>query len=172
MEYSEILGQAIKSIIQLIILGIIGGWISRFYSTLQKNREIKINLIKEVARIQGKFLSLRYEFNTLHVKWNSEKIKKIAQGFDDDELKKIKWQYYEEVCELIGEYQGIKSLLIEFFPKEDKEINFLHTKYQNWRRKIREDQPVFQSIDGKTHQTLNEIKSRFKKMIVGMRKAI
>jgi len=172
MEYSEIIGLAVKSIIQLVVLGIIGGWISWFYSKLQKDREIKINLIKEATRIQGKFLSLRYEFNTLHVKWNNNKIKKIAQGFEEEDLVKLKWKYYEEACELIGEFQGIKSLLIEFFPKEEEQVNFLHTKYQDWRRKIRDDVPVFQNIDGETLQTLNAIKLRFKKMIVGMRKEI
>jgi len=172
MEWNELIVTGIKSIIQLIVLGIAGGWISRFYSTLQKNREIKINLIKEVARIQGQFLAIRYEFNTFHLNWGKDEIKKIAREIEDEELKKLKWKYYEEACNLIGEYQGIKSLLIEFFPEEENQVNYLHTKYQDWRRSVRDDKPIFQNADGKTHQTLNEIKSNFKRMIVGMRKEI
>jgi len=169
---TELMIELIKVILQLILLGIIGGWFSWLYTKWQKNREIKINLIKELSEIQGKFLTIRYKFNAFHINWEKGGIMKIAEAIKDKELVQLKWKYYEEACDLIGKYQGIKPLLIEFFPKEKQHVNYLHEKYQDWRRHIREDKPIFQSIDGKTDKTLNEIKSIFKKMIGGMRKKI
>ena len=169
---TELMVEVIKVILQLILLGIVGGWISWLYTKWQKNREIKVNLIRELSEIQGNFLTIRYKFNTFHVNWGKDKIMKVAEGIKDKELEQLKWKYYEEVCDLIGKYQGMKPLLIEFFPKEKQNINYLHEKYQDWRRHVREDKPIFQSIGGKTDKTLNEIKSNFQKMISEMRKNI
>lgn len=167
--WTTFISEFFVAVIQLVFLGMIGGWFSRRYSKMQKNREIKIDLIRELARIHSKFLSIRYEYNTLFLTWGKEEVKSVARDFNEEELKNLKWRYYEEICDLLGDYQGMKSLLVEFFPKEKDQVNFLHTKYEQWRISIREGKPIFQNIDGTIDAALDDIRGKYRTMMVGMR---
>lgn len=157
--------EIIKLFIQLIVIGILGGAVSWMYSKIQKNRELRIQLIKELTKIQGDFLQLRYEYNTFHITWNNDCIERVALEMSIDEIIKLKWIKYEKSCALLGEFQSIKPLLIEFFPDVENELNEMHQSFQEWRRRIREDKPVFQTNEGKSDERFKEHKTLYNHVI-------
>jgi len=164
--YNEIL----KVTIQLFILGILGGGITWFYAKIQKNRDIRIKLIQEFARIQGDFLTIRYEFNTFYLKRGTDEIMPIIINLP--ELETLKWQKYEKACSLLGEFQSIKPLLVEFYPSCLDNINFVHSKYQDWRRQMRNDKPILQDIEGNSSGELKKLKVAYYETIILMRQKI
>ncbi len=164
--------ELIKLLFQLVILGILGGAVSWYYSKVQKNREIKIQLIKEFSEIQGNFLKLRFEYNTFHLTWKNKDIMKVAQQLTTEQIIQLKWEKYETACGLLGDFQSIKPLLIEFFPKTENKLHEMHETFQEWRRRIREDNPIFQTKEGKTHEKFKHHRKQYSNVISLMRKKI
>jgi len=49
----NIIADGIQLLLQLIILGIVGGGVSWFYTRLQKRRELRRDLLKEFSSLSG-----------------------------------------------------------------------------------------------------------------------
>jgi len=162
----------VKLFLQLGIIGVLGGAVSWFYSKIQKSREFRYELVKELAKTQGGFLALRYEYNTFHLTWNSNQIMQVAKNLDVESINKLKWEKYERACELLGDYQSIKPLLIQFYPNLESDFNQMHQTYQEWRRRIREGSPIYQTKVGKTDNQLKQHKDVYNYVISTMRRKI
>lgn len=153
--------EILKLILQLLILGIIGGAITFYYNKLQKNREIIISIVNQISAIHTDFLSLRYKFNVLF----TDSGKPIRTILELGEIDKLKWRYYEEACLLLSKFQSLKPLLLKFIPELKEEIGKMDSYYQNYRRTIRANQPIFQNEKGKTEPGLNDLKDLHRDLI-------
>jgi hypothetical protein len=145
----------IKLILQLVILGIIGGGVTFYYNKLQKNREFVFSIINQVSSIHTDFLALRYKYNVLF----TESGRPIQSILSNDEINKLKWKYYEEACLLLSKFQSLKPLVSKYVSGVDSELGEIDAHYQNYRRAIRSDKPIFQSEDGKTGSGLSKLKN-------------
>ena len=152
--------ELLKLLLQFLLLGIIGGTITRYYSRLQKNRDARTSLLKEFALIHGKFISLRYQYNSFHLEWNEHE-SQTNHPLTKEEIRLKRWDYYEEACNLIGEFQGIKPLLFSHFPLNKERFNKLHQGYQQWRRRIIKDKPVLQKENGENEKEFKELKDEY-----------
>ena len=160
-----------KVFLQFFMLAVLGGWISWYYTQLQKRKELKVDLTKEYSRLHGSLIALRFRYNSFYVRW-----KDMPDGqqhiLDENQIKREKWKLYEEACRLIGEYQGIKPLLVVQFNEVDSELNKLHEYYQNWRRDISKGRPILQDMNGKNDPKFNEMRQHYQRVIASMRKQI
>ncbi|MEM9984057.1 MAG: hypothetical protein AAF804_03090 [Bacteroidota bacterium] len=162
----------IEAIMQLLVIGLVGGWISRQFTRRQKRKEIQLKLIQDLTRIQGAFWSLRFRFNTLHLHRQPGQLAPITDSLSTEQIQAQKWASYEEACHLIGEYQGVKPLISEYFPDQQAQAGQLHQHYQTWRRSIRSDHPILQTDSGQSDPALQEIRSLFELMMQKMRKKL
>lgn len=138
-----------------MILGIVGGGVSYLYNRLQKNRELVLSLISQTSNVHTDFLALRYKYNAFF----DDSGKPIRSGLQPDDIEKIKWKYYEEVCILLSRFQSLKPLLNKFLPKNNTDISMIDSYYQTFRRNVRSNQPIFQTEDGKTGEGLKALKT-------------
>lgn len=152
--------------IQLLIVGILGGAVSWLYSRVQKNREIRISILKEFASLHGRFVSLRFQVNSFHVKGRGAR--SANHPLNSEEMRVKSWEQFQTACSLIGEFVGLKPLIIAYFPAVTEDIEFLHAKYQDWRRRIEGAQPIFQHVDGKNEEPYNELRNRYTLIIKQM----
>lgn len=160
-----------KVLLQVTMLGVLGGGISWYYSRLQKNREMRMSLVKEFARIHGQLLALRYRYNSFHIKWPG-KSKDNSHVLNEGQILVEKWRSFEGACDLVGEYNGIKPLLVSQFSNVNESINQLHEHYQQWRRNIGNDEPILQDKAGKNSKEFEELKRKYQLAIVSMRQKI
>ena len=172
MPLEVIFAFALEAIMQLLIIGLVGGWISRQFTRRQKRKEIQLKLIQDLTRIQGAFWSLRFRFNTLHIHRQPGQLAPVTDVLSTEQIQAQKWASYEEACHLIGEYQGLKPLISEYFPDQQDQAGKLHQHYQTWRRSIRGDRPILQEDSGQSDPILQEIRILFDQMIKGMRKKL
>jgi hypothetical protein len=160
--------EIIKLVFQLFILGILGGAVTWYYSRLQKNREIRISILKEFASLHGRFISLRFQANYFYVEWRDGR-EASTHALSDEERRIEKWKQYQSACSLIGEFVGLKPLIIKYFPETSKEVEFLHSKYQDWRRRIGGGQLILQQVDGKNEESYNKLKDAYNDAIGKMK---
>ena len=153
--------EIIKLIFQLIILGIVGGGVTFYFNKLQKNKEIIISVLNQLSSIHTDFLSLRYKFNVFF----TEAGKPIQSILSPEEIDKLKWKYYEESCFLLSKFQSLKPLLIKYVPELKEQIALMDGHYQNYRRTIRKNQPIFQNETGKTESALNKLKDLHRDLV-------
>lgn len=152
--------ELIKVIFQFLLLGIIGGAITRYYSKLQKDREARTSLLKEFASIHGKFISLRYRYNSFHV-LRKEYEAQTTHPLNEEEIRLKRWEFFQDACDLIGEFQGIKPLLFTHFPSEKENFNSLHQSYQQWRRRIIRNKPVLQEVGGANEEEFKKLRDAY-----------
>ncbi len=160
-----------KYVLQLLVLGVLGGGVTWFYTRLQKNKELRLRVLREFALLHGKFIALRYEFNSFHVQHHGKRSPKF-HPLKEDEIRVERWKYFQQACRLIGEFQSMKSLIVETFPETADNIHFLFSKYQDWRRLIQANKPILQSLDGRNKKSYNELRERYNQIIRQMRKKI
>lgn len=166
-----LLNEIIKFFLQLIIISILGGAVSWFYSKQQKNREMRTQILREFSEIHGQFIALRYEYNSFHVKWQGKR-SVVYRLLNDSQVDTEKWGCYQRACSLIGKFQGLKPLLHENFQECADDIEFIFSKYQDWRRRIRVDKPILQHFDGKNEEGYNDLRYRYSQAVKCMRKKI
>lgn len=171
MFNSTLLEEILKSIVQLVLLGVLGGAISWFYSRLQKNWELKIQILRDFTSLHGKFISLRYEFNSFYIKWSGKRSARFHH-LTEEEIRLEKWEFFRQSCSLIGEIQGLRPMIVESFPKTAEDINYLFGKYQDWRRCIGGDKPILQEANGQNDESYDEIRNRFNRVVKEMRRRI
>lgn len=167
----KIIADCIRLLMQLIILGIVGGGVSWFYTRLQKRRELRRDLLRDFSSIYGRFLSLRYRFNSFHIEWPGTRSPK-NHHLTDDERRLERWKHYEETCALLGEFQGIRPLITSQYPELVDHVNFIYSKYQDWRRRIGAGKPILQKTDGKSEDSFKELRDRYGYVVRIMRKRL
>jgi hypothetical protein len=160
--------EIIKLLFQLLILGVLGGAVTWYYSKIQKNREMRILIVKEFASLHGRFISLRFQANSFYVERRDGR-GPSTHVLSDEERRVEKWKQYEYACSLMGEFVGLKPLILTYFPQSKVEIEFLHSKYQDWRRLIGRGQPILQQEDGKNEESYNKLKDAYNDIIGKMR---
>jgi hypothetical protein len=128
---------------QFVVIVVAGGYVSKYYSSIQKEKEAKQSIIHEFSEIFGEFIALRFKVN-VHL-YKHEDNEPHYCMVTDEELKKIIFDSYNESCNLLGRYQAIKPLIHINFSIKDEEIDLLHNKYHRWRRSLREGKPIYQS---------------------------
>ena len=161
----------IEALIQLLALGILGGGVAWLYARFQRNRELRLQVLQEFASLHGRFLSLRFQFNSFYIDW-PDKRRANFQPLTVDEVRKEKWRCYQEACNLLGEFQGIKPLIISNFPEVSDGIALIHAKYHDWRRRTGGDRPILQKKDGENESGYAELRSAYDKTIREMRQTI
>ncbi len=166
-----IFADIIRLFLQLIFLGVVGGGVSWFYTRLQKTRELRRDILKEFSSLYGRFLSLRYRFNSFHIKWSNNR-SPANHPLNENERKQEKWKHYEEACSLIGEFQGLRPLIVSQLPEMSDDMNFIYSKYQDWRRRIGADKPILQELDGKSEDSFKELRDLYSTVIRYMRKKL
>ena len=167
----QVIADGIRLLLQLIILGVVGGGVTWFYTHLQKRRELRRDLLRDFSSLYGRFLSLRYRFNSFHIEWSGSRNPE-NHPLAEDERRLERWKHYEEACGLIGEFQGIRPLLTSQYPELADELNFIYSKYQDWRRRIGAGRPVLQEADGKSEDAFKELRDRCGHVIYEMRKRL
>lgn len=167
----DFINTAISMLLQLLILGIVGGGVSWFYANLQKKKELKFSVLKEFSSVHAQFIALRYEYNTFHVSKSGKRSPKFHL-LNNDEIRQNKWVLFQKSCALIGNIQSLKVLIVELFPKTSNEMEFIFGIYQEWRRQIHSDQPILQSTDGKNDENFENLQNKYKLVIREMRKSV
>jgi len=160
-----------RLVLQLIILGIVGGAVTWFYSRLQKNRDLRRDLLKELASLHGRFIALRYRFNSFYVEWSGSR-SPDNHPLKEDERRLQRWKHYEEACSLIGEFQALRPLLSAQYPDLSDDFNFIYQKYQDWRRRIGAGRPILQELDAKSEDAFHELRDRYGKLASDIRKRL
>lgn len=161
----------IEALIQLLVLGILGGGVAWLYARFQRNRELRLQVLREFASLHGRFLSLRFQFNSFYIDWPDQR-RTDFRPLTDDEVRKEKWRCYQEACHLLGEFQGIKPLIISNFPQVSDSIALIHAKYHDWRRRTGGDRPILQKKNGENERGYVELRSVYDKAIREMRQTI
>ncbi len=167
----KIISDCILLLLQLIILGVVGGGVSWFYTRLQKRRELRRDLLKDFSSLYGRFLSLRYRFNSFHIEWSGTRSPE-NHPLTEEERRQERWRHFEEACALIGEFQGLRPLLTSQYPEMSDHVNFIYSKYQDWRRRIGAGKPILQEIDGRSEDSFKELRDRYGFVIRNMRKRL
>jgi len=128
---------------QFIVIVVAGGYVSKYYSGIQKEKEEKQEIVREFSEIFGHFIALRFKVN-VHL-YTHEDNNPHYNLVSTDDVRKIIFSSYNESCDLLGRYQALKPLIHINFNIKDKEIDLLHNKYHRWRRSLRESKPIYQS---------------------------
>lgn len=152
---------------QLLVLGILGGVITLFYARLQRNRELRLQVMREFAALHGRFVALRFRMNSFYLHTGQQ-----DHPLTTDEIRIERWKGYQEACELIGQFVGLKPLLISTFPDTSEHVEFLHSKYQEWRRRLRSNQPILQAPEGKSDEEYHRLRDAYGRSIQNMRNEI
>ena len=163
--------EVLKYVLQLIVLGVFGGGVTWFYTRLQRNQDLRLRVLREFALLHGKFIALRYEFNSFYVRHHGKRSPQF-HPLNESEIRVERWKYFQQACRLIGEFQGMRPLIVETFPETADDIHFLFSKYQDWRRLIQADKPILQSPDGRNEEAYNELRERYSRVIKQMRRKI
>lgn len=163
--------ELLKITFQLLPIGIVGGGVSFIYAKLQKNRELKINVLQRLAELHGRFLALRYEYNSFFLQWRGRK-KTTQKRLSQPEIEKQKWVCYTRACQLSGEFQSLKPLVAVLFPGHEKLLDDLYSTYQEWRRQSGADFPIFQDKDGKSAEQFKGLRTKYNNLIKSMQRQV
>jgi len=167
----DFINTLISMLLQLLVLGVVGGGVSWFYANLQKKKELKLSVLRNFSSIHAQFISLRYEYNSFHVDKGGKRSPEFHL-LTDDEARKNKWALFQKSCSLIGDIQSLKVLIVELFPKTSDDIEFIFGIYQEWRRQIQSDRPILQSSDGKNNENFDNLRNKYKLVVKEMKKSI
>ena len=159
----ELLHDALKILLQFIVIVVAGGHISRYYSKLQKEKEIKQQIVREFSEIFGHFIALRFKAN-VHL-YRSAENEPRYKLVNEEELKQIILNIYNESCDLLGRYQALKPLIHINFSIRDEEIDALHQKYHHWRRSLRQNKPIYQSYDKVNDSNYESLRNKYFKIL-------
>ena len=163
--------ELMKTMFQLILIGIVGGGVGFFYSQLQKNRELRISTLQRVADLHGRFLALRYEYNSFFIQWGRREL--IAnQRLSTEEIGRHKWLCYEQACQLVGEFQSLKPLVSALFPGDEQTLDEIYSIYQEWRRQSGADVPILQDENGKSADRFKALRTRYEELIGSLQRKI
>ncbi len=167
----DLADRLIDALIQLLVFGILGGGVTWLYARLQRNRELRLQVLREFSALHGRFLSLRFRFNSFYIEWPDQR-RADFQPLGDSDLRAEKWRCYKEACNLLGEFQGIKPLVISNFPQVADRMAVIHAKYHDWRRRSGGDRPILQKLDGENESGYTELRNTYEKAIREMRERI
>ena len=163
--------ELLKITFQLLLLGVIGGGVSFVYSKLQKNRELKISTLQQLAGLHGRFLALRYEYNAFFLEWKGrESTAKKRLGGED--IERQKWDCYTRACQLVGEFQSLKPLVGVLFPGHEQQLDELYNTYQEWRRQSGADSPIFQETNGKSADQFKALREKYGALIKALQQQV
>jgi len=160
--------ELIKILYQLLLLGVIGGAVSFFYSKCQKNRELRINALQQFTNLHGKFIALRYEYNSFFINWRGREAT-TKKRLTITEIENKKWECYARACQLIGEFQSIRPLISVLYSGHDEDLNDLYNGYQEWRRKSGADVPIFQDFNGHTADEFKQLRNKYSSLIKSLK---
>jgi hypothetical protein len=158
----------VELLLQLIVLGIIGGGVSWYYSKVQKQRELRIALLREFTGLHGQFLSLRYRANSFYFEWKGPR-SSANHPLTEDEMRKARWTHFQESCALLGTFYGVKPLLQSQFRGIHDEFELIHRSYQQWRHKISNAELILQDTSGKNSDEFNQLRETYQTVIQRMR---
>jgi len=139
---------------------------------LKDNNELKIQVLREFTDLHGKFMSLRYQYNSFFIYWKNSSRSAELHPLNDEQKNTERWRYFQESCALLGEFHGMKPLLISAFPKAKQDIEFLYEKYQDWRRRTNGNRPILQYANGRNEEAYNEVQDAYIRTIKHMRRNI
>lgn len=160
-----------RLLLQLVVLGILGGAITWFYARLQQHRDIRRDLLREFSALYGRFLSLRYRFNSFYVEWSGSRNPE-NHPLTEDERRRERWKHYEEACELLGQFHGVRPLLTSQYPDLSDDVNSIYQKFQDWRRSIGAGKPILQELDGKSKDAFKELREIYARVLSTIRKRL
>jgi hypothetical protein len=83
-----------------------------------------------------------------------------------------RWKYFQKACSLVGEFYGLKPLIIANFPETTEDIEFLQSKYQDWRRLVQADRPILQDVNGQSEEAYRELRERYNQVVRNMLRKI
>ena len=163
--------ELLKTTFQLLLLGVVGGRVSFVYSKLQKNRELKISTLQQLACLHGRFLALRYEYNAFFLEWRCRE-STAKRRLREEDIEKQKWTCYARACQLVGEFQSIKPLVGVLFPGHEQQLDELYNTYQEWRRQSGADSPIFQETNGKSAEQFKSLREKYGDLIKALQRQI
>jgi hypothetical protein len=163
--------ELLKTTVQLLLLGVVGGAVSFFYSKRQKNRELKISTLERIADLHGRFLALRYEYNSFFIQWRGRE-STTKKRLSTEDIEKQKWACYTRACQLVGEFQSLNPLVAVLFPGHEQQLGELYSIYQEWRRQSGEDSPIFQDANGKSAEQFKSLREKYGALIRAMQQQI
>lgn len=117
----NLIDEIVKILLQLVVLGIIGGAVAWFFSQLQNKKELRLSTLREFSKLHGDFIALRYEFNSFYIQWEGEHVSEF-HPLTEEEQRVERWKYYQESCHLLGEFQSLKPIVVDVFPKQKKTL--------------------------------------------------
>lgn len=168
---TEILRQLLGYAGQLLVLGVFGGAVTWFYARLQRNRDLRLQLLRDFASLHGRFVALRYRANSFYVQWSEDR-SPTTHPLSDEERRLERWKLYEETCELIGEFIGLQPIVLATFPTTTEDVNTLHRTYQEWRRTLGANRPILQNTDGKSEDAYHLLRDAYARVVRQMRSSI
>ncbi len=163
--------ELLKTTFQLLLLGVVGGGVSFLYSKLQKNRELKITTLQQLAGLHGRFLALRYEYNAFFLEWRGRE-STAKKRLTEDEIEKQKWACYARACQLVGEFQSLKPLVGVLFPGHEEQLDELYNVYQEWRRQSGANSPIFQETNGKSAEQFKSLREKYGALIKALQRQV
>lgn len=121
--------EVIKFIIQFLVLVLMGGFLSLFFSYLQNKRTLRLSIINDFVRIHSKY---HVVIEKLCI------VESRRAGFKQEKKEAFYDELLKECCELEGEFLAI-SKVIEMQVTRGKvtaELMYLRRVYEGWRNDI------------------------------------
>lgn len=168
---STLTTELLKTTFQLLLLGVVGGGVTFVYSKLQKNRELKISTLQKLAELHGRFLALRYEYNSFFLQWRGRE-NTAKQRLIEEDVEKQKWLCYTRACQLVGEFQSLNPLVAVLFPGHEQQLDELYNTYQEWRRQSGANSPIFQDIDGKSAEQFKSLRGKYSALVKALQRQV
>lgn len=160
-----------KAFIQLFVLSAVGGFLSNRLARWLKDREMRIALIRDFAKMHGSFLSIRYQYNAMFLDYAGRR-ETFENRVDPSHFGQMKNGLFEKVCDLIGEFNGIRPLIETLFIGGERFIPQFHQFYQAWRREIASDRPIYQSPDGESDRAFKDMRTVYSEFIVHLKNQV
>ncbi|MBD0402290.1 hypothetical protein IC221_12855 [Flammeovirga sp. EKP202] len=133
-----------------------------------KKKELKKRLLSDFSKLHGKFISLRYRNNSFYVRGhhNTGVAETHPLLINEVQISQEKWSLYQEACDLLGEYEALKNMMVLTFPKVKKEIVNLFVFYQEWKRMIGKDTLIMQTETGENTEKYKTTKDLYRDIIL------
>jgi len=157
-----------KLALQLVVLGVLGGAVTWFYSRQQRRREMRNALLREFADTHGQFIALRFRYNSSQVTWGRDP-EHGTHPLNAEELRLERWDCFSEACSLLGKFQAQKPLLTAYFFGVDDRLHALHQGYQEWRRRTALGRPILQEVEGRNEEKYETLKEDYQRLIAQMK---
>lgn len=168
---TDLATELLKLTLQLLLLGVLGGAVSWYYSRIQSEHALRVSLLRDFASLHGRFLSLRFRFNSFHVEWPGPRNSR-NHPLEEDERRQEQWRHFEEACALHGEFYGLKPLLQTQFRDVHEDLEVIHAAYQQWRRQIGANEPVLQNRKGESSEQFKQLRGTYQAVVQRMRRQV